>query len=158
MAAMTNLLVKDDASTRVEQTLVPITDTPKPLWRSQMSNVPFEGQVTLEAGQEVLKSGDRKFTLKLALPSMETLSSGTSAGYVAAPSVAYEDVVYVNFIASKRGTVDSRANLLSILVGLLQGATSTTATGTLSQASAGGAFKGSAAPMPQFLINGVLPN
>lgn len=158
MSAMTNLLVKDDASTRVELTFVPVTDTPKPLWRTQISGVPFEGQATLELSEEKLKSGDRKYTMKLDVPVMETLgASGTSAGYVAPPAVAYRNTFYGTMIANRRSTIDDRANLQSLAVGLLQGASSTTATGTLDQASAGGAFKGSSAPMPSVFIQGSLP-
>lgn len=159
MAAMTNLLVKDDTTTtRVEYTFVPVTDTPKPLWRTQISGVPFEGQMTAELTEEVLKGGDRKYTMKVEMPVMETLgASGTSAGYVAPPNVAYTEKLYVTRITSKRSTIADRANLLSIGVGLLQGATSTTATGTLDQASAADAFKSSTAPMPSVFIAGSLP-
>lgn len=159
MSAMTNLLVKDDTtSARVEVTFVPVTDTPKPLWRAQISGVPFEGQPTIELTEEVLKSGDRKYTMKVGIPVMETLgASGTSAGYVASPEVAFINYFYATTIVSKRSTISDRANLLSIAVGLLQGATSTTATGTLDQASAADAFKSSTAPMPSVFIAGSLP-
>jgi hypothetical protein len=156
---MTNLLVKDDTtSARVEITFVPETDTPKPLWRSQISGVPFNGQMTLEMESTVLKSGDRKFAMKLDVPVMETLgASGTSAGYVAPPAVAYTNTYYVSAVTSKRSTIADRANSLSLCVGLLQGASSTTATGTLDQASAADAFKSSTAPVPVFFIQGGLP-
>lgn len=159
MAAMTNLLVKDDTTTtRVEITFVPVTDTPKPLWRAQIAGVPFEGQPTIEMESTLLKSGDRKFAMKLDVPVMETLgASGTSAGYVAPPSVAYVNTYYVNAVVSKRSTTADRANALSLCVGLLQGATSTTATGTLTQASAADAFKSSTAPGTVFFIQGSLP-
>jgi hypothetical protein len=159
MAAMTNLLVKDDTTTtRVEYTFIPVTDTPKPLWRTQIANVPFEGQMTIELESTVLKSGDRKFAMKLDVPVMETLgASGTSAGYVAPPAVAYVDTYYVSKIVSKRSTTADRSNILSLLVGLLQGATSTTATGTLDQASAADAFKSSTAPITVFFTQGSLP-
>jgi hypothetical protein len=159
MTAMTNLLVKDDTtSARVEITFVPVTDTPKPLWRSQISGVPFEGQMLLEMESTKLKSGDCKFAMKLDVPVMETLgASGTSAGYVAPPAVAYTNTYYLSGVMSKRSTISDRANILSLLVGLLQGATSTTATGTLDQASAADAFKSSTAPVPVFFIQGGLP-
>jgi hypothetical protein len=159
MAAMTNLLVKDDTTTtRVEITFVPVTDTPKPFWRAQISGVPFEGQPTIEMDSTTLKSGDRKFAMKLDVPVMETLgASGTSAGYVAPPAVAYTNTYYVSAVMSKRSTTSDRANALSLIVGILQGATSTTATGTLDQASAADAFKSSTAPGPVFFTQGSLP-
>jgi hypothetical protein len=159
MAAMTNLLVKDDTTgTRIEITFVPVTDTPNPLWRAQLSGVPFEGQPTLELFEEVLKSGDRKTTMMLDVPVMETLgTAGTSAGYQAAPAVAYHEKTWYTRISSKRSTISDRANALALGVGLLQGATSTTATGLLDQASAADAFKSSTAPMPVAFIAGSLP-
>jgi len=159
MAEMTNLLVKDDTTgTRIELTFVPVTDTPKPLWRAQLAGVPFEGQPTIELSEEVLKSGDRKTTMMLDVPVMETLgTAGTSAGYQAAPAVAYHEKTFYTRISSKRSTISDRANALAIGVGLLQGATSTTATGTLDQASAADAFKSSAAPMPVAFIAGSFP-
>jgi hypothetical protein len=159
MGAMTNLLVKDDTTgTRIEITFVPVTDTPNPLWRAQIANVPLEGQPTIEQTIEVLKSGDRKITLMLDVPVMETLgTSGTSAGYQAAPAVAYHEKAWVTRITSRRSTISDRANCLSLLVGLLQGASSTTATGILTQASAADAFKASVLPITESFIKVALP-
>lgn len=159
MGAMTNLLVKDDASTPVELTLVPITDTPSPFWRGNIAGVPFEGQPRLYLSEEKLKSGDYKRQMRLEVPVMETLGvSGTSAGYVAPPKVAYTEVLYVTHISNKRATAADRANLLKLGVGLVQGASSTTATGILSNTAAGSAWGNSVLPVTQFFTNGVIPN
>lgn len=160
MSAMTNLLVKDDATTPVEFTFVPVTDTPAPLWRANAAGVSFDGQarVTIVA-VERLKSGDYRRVVKLEVPVMETLgASGTSAGYVAPQKVAYVETFVVTQYSSARSTVADRANSLKMLVGLLQGASSTTATGTLDQASSGDAWKSSSAPLTSLLINGIVPN
>jgi hypothetical protein len=159
MAAMTNLLVKDDAASPTEFTLAPITDTPVPFWRAAVAGVPFEGQPRLYLSEEKLKSGDYKRQMKLELPVMETLgASGSSAGYQAPPKVAYVEQFFATHMSNRRSTGADRANLLKMAVGLLQGATSTTATGTLSQASAGSAFDSSTAPVPLFYIDGIIPN
>jgi hypothetical protein len=160
MGAMTNLLVKDDTTTAVvEYTLVPITDTPNPLWRSAVAGVPFEGQIRFAVTSEVTKSGSYKFTGKLEVPVMETLgASGTSAGYVAPPKVAYTNTVILTAFCDGRSTVADRANLLKMMVGLAQGASSTTATGILSQSSAADAWKNSVLPVPLFYTQGVVPN
>lgn len=158
MTAMTNLLVKDDTTgTREETTLYPVTDTPDPFWRARASGVPDEGQVRLTLMQETLKSGDRKITQKLEVPVMETLVSGTAAGYQAAPKVAYVNTSYYTHIMNKRSSIADKANLLALSVGAIQGATSVTATGTLDQASAADAFKASVAPLPVAFIYGELP-
>jgi hypothetical protein len=159
MSQMTNLLVKDDAGTPKEWTLMPITDTPDPYWRGNDASVPLEGQPRLTFHTEQTKSGSYKITAKLEVPTMETLgASGTSAGYVAPPKVAYVTTGIFTMFADKRSTIADRMNCLRLLVGVLQGATSTTATGTLANTAAGGGWTASVAPGP-LLFNGlILPN
>lgn len=159
MAQMTNLLVKDDAGTPNEFTLVPITDTPVPFWRAQAAGVPLEGQPRLTANAEKLKNGSYKITAKLEVPVMETLgASGTSAGYVAPPKVAYVSTCIFTMFADKRSTSADRANALRMAVGLLQGAGATTGGGTLTNTAAGGAWAGSAAAFPTLFTQVVIPN
>lgn len=159
MGAMTNLLLKDDATSPVEFTFIPVSDTPNPLWRTSVAGVPFEGQMRLNVTEERVKSGDYKFTLKFEVPVMETLgASGTSAGYVAPPKVAYTNTIIVTMFASARSTRQDRANLLKIAAGAVAGGTSVTSTGTLDGASVGDAWKNSIAPVPQFFVDGILPN
>lgn len=160
MSAMTNLMVKDDTTgTVVEFTLKPITDTPNPLWRSAIANVPLDGQIRAQVTWERVKSGAYKATLKVEVPVMETLgASGTSAGYVAPPKVAYVNTSIVTMFADARSTIADRANLVKMTIGLMQGASSTTATGTLDQASAADAWKASTAPITGFFINAEMPN
>jgi hypothetical protein len=143
MAVMTNLLIKDDTATPVETTLVPITDNPEPFWRSSTAGVPFEGQITLRQSVTKQKSGNYKVTLKLEVPVMETLgASGTSAGYVAPPKVAYVTPIIVSMFADKRSTVADRANTYKLMMALLSGANATSGSGAnLSNAAAGDLVK-----------------
>lgn len=158
MAAMTNLLVKDDG-TPTEFTLVPVTDTPNPYWRASVAGVPVDGQVRLTFSQEKVKSGDYKSTLKLEVPVMETLgASGTSAGYVAPPAVAYVNTYILTQFANARSTKADRANGLRMIVGLAQGASSTTNTGTLANNAAADAWKNSVLPVVEAFINLIAPN
>ncbi len=159
MSAMANLLVKDDASTPVEITFIPVTDTPNPFWRAAIAGVPFDGQPRFTVVLERVKSGAYKYTLKLEVPVMETLgASGTSAGYVAPPKVAYVNTIIITMFADARSTIADRANLLKLGVGLVQGAGAVTGGGTLSNTAAGDAWKNSTAPMPLVFTQGVLPN
>jgi hypothetical protein len=113
----------------------------------------------LQSSQETVKSGDCKFTEKLEVPVMETQgASGTSAGYVAPPKVAYVNTIIVTMFANARSTRQDRANTLKLMAGLLAGGSSTTATGTLDGASAGDAWKNSTAPGPQLFVDGIVPN
>jgi len=108
MSAMTNLLIKDDSA--VEKTLVPVTDTPNPFWRAIATGVPLEAQIRATMYNETLKNGSQKTSLKLEVPTQETLgASGTSAGYVAPPKVAYTNVGFITMFSDKRATSTDRA-------------------------------------------------
>jgi hypothetical protein len=159
MAQMTNILVKDDAAAPKEWTLIPVSDDP-PVWRANDTAIPLMGQPRLTVSDpEQLKSGDWKVTAKLEVPVMETLgASGTSAGYVAPPSVAYTTTFIVTMFASSRSTLVDRANGLKMMAGILQGASSTTATGTLANTAAGSAWANSVLPITQFFTSLVVPN
>lgn len=159
MSDMTNLLVKDDTiTTRQEFTFIPVTDTPRPLWRAAISGVPLSGQPVVEFDVIKVKAG-YKASLKVDLPVMEQLgTAGTAAGYVAPAKVAYTNTFFATMIVSERSTLQNRADLLSVVVGLLQGASSTSASGTLDQASAGNAFVGSTAPITSALVQLIKPN
>lgn len=158
MGQMTNLLVKDDG-TPTEFTLIPVTDTPAPYWRAAVANVPVDGQIRLTLSQEKVKSGDFKVTAKLEVPVLETLgASGTSAGYVAPPKVAYTMVGIATLFAPARSTTADRSNLFRMLNGLLQGASSTTGTGTLNNGSAADAWKNSVLPITEAFIKLLLPS
>lgn len=160
MGAMTNLLVKDDAASPVEYTFKPVTDKDgSPFWRTSIAGVPLEGQMRLRLTEEQLKDGNWKRTAKLEVPVMETLgASGTSAGYVAPPKVAYVETMIFTHFSNRRSTVADRANTLKLMLGSLQGASSTTATGVLNQASAGSAFTSSVLPLPLFFTSGEIPS
>jgi hypothetical protein len=159
MAAMTTILIKDDASTPTEFALYPMTDTPNPVWQGAVSGVPFVGQPRFQCFLETVKSGAYKCTAKSEIPVMETLgASGTSAGYVAPPKVAYTNTVITTAFWDPRSTAADRANALKMHVGLVQGASSTTATGILDQSSAGSAWVGSSLPITSFFINMFVPN
>jgi len=159
MSQMTNILVKDDAATPKEWTLVPITDTPVPFWRANDPLIPLEGQPRLTFSADKLKTGGYKITVKLEIPTMETLgASGTSAGYVAPPKVAYITPCIFTMFADKRSTIADRINSFRMMIGVLQGATSTTATGTLSNTAAGGAWTANVSPAVSLFNGLILPN
>lgn len=159
MAIMTNLLVKDDATTPKEWTLIPITDNPFPQWRANDASIQVEGQPRFSEIVEKLKNGNYKVTAKLELPVMETLgASGSSAGYVAPPKVAYVTTVIFTMFADRRSTIADRANAYKMMIGIMQGASSTTATGTLTNTSAGDVWKNSTHPAPFTFTGLVIPS
>lgn len=155
MGAMTNILVKDDSNPLVEFTLVPVSNS-RPKWRGQVAGIPVDGQITMEQlVNEKLADGAYRRVLKLEVPVMETLgTAGTSAGYQAAPKVAYKIPVTVSTVAPARSVVADMANAVKIALGLIAGASSTTATGTLNGASAADAVKNGTGPITRFLVYG----
>jgi len=159
MANMTNIIVKDDASTPKAWTLIPITDNPIPFWRANDVALPIEGQPRLYASVEKVKSGGYKISAKLEVPVMETLgASGAATGYVAPQKVAYVNSGFVTVIADARSTAADRMNVLRMLIGVCQGATSTVDTGTLANNAAGQTWTGNSAPFLDLFEQLVLPN
>jgi hypothetical protein len=157
---MTNILVKDDATSPVEITFIPQSDSDGvSFWRTAIPGVPFEGQMSLWFSEEgPNKDGSYRRTVKVEVPVMETLgAAGTSAGYVAPPKVAYKEPFWLSTLSNRRSTQADRANALKIITGILAGAYSTTGGGTLDNTSAGDAYKSSTRPALDFLINGTRP-
>jgi hypothetical protein len=64
----------------------------------------------------------------------------------------------VTMFAPARSTTADRANLLRMLIGIVQGASSSTNTGTLANNAAAGAWAASVLPIPQAFISLILPN
>lgn len=155
MAAMANILIKDDANPLVEYTLVPVTNA-RPKWRAQVAGIPVDGQITVEQlVNERLADGSYRRVLKLEVPELETLgTAGTSAGYVAPQKVAFRTPVTISTIQNSRGTAASMANAIKFALGLLGGASSTTATGTLNGTSAADAVKNGTGPITRFMVYG----
>jgi hypothetical protein len=155
MASATNILVKDDSNPLVEYTLVPIRGD-RPTWRAQVAGVPLNGQITVEQlANDYLPDGNTRRVLKLNVPVMETLgASGTSAGYVAPQKVAYITPVTISLVANQRSSIADIANAVKMALGLIGGASSTTATGTLNGASAADAVKNGTGPFTRFLVYG----
>jgi hypothetical protein len=157
MSAMANILVKDDSL--VETILYPVTDTPMPYWRAKNAAIPNSGQLQLWASTEDLKSGTEKVMAKTVVPVLEAISSeGNAAGYIAAPQVAYETTIITTMYVNPRATPTDRSNALRIHLGVLQGASSTTATGVINQASADDTVYNSGLPITQLFAAGVIPN
>lgn len=159
MPAMTNILVKDDATTPKEWTLIPITDNPFPQWRANDALIQIEGQPRFSEVVEKLKNGNYKVTAKLELPVMETLgASGASAGYVAPPKVAYVTTTIFTMFVDRRSTIADRANAYRMMIGILQGASATSNTGTLANNVLGDVWKNDVRPVPFTFTGLVTPN
>jgi len=124
MPNMTSILLKRDDG--LDITLFPVSDTP-PTWRSNISGISNGGQVLLKAQYEELKNGRMKVNVKLDVPIMEVIPTGSVAasGFQAAPTVADVESISVTFYLSKRGSNETRADLYRMFAHLLIGAGST---------------------------------
>lgn len=159
MSQMANLLLKDDAATPNEWSLKPITDTPNPMWRTVVPTIPIAGQIRLQTYLEKQKNGQTKVTTKLEMPVMETLgASGTSTGYVAPQKVAYVLPGIFTMFVDPRSTSQDRVNLMKMMVGFLQGASSTSGNGTLGQADNGAVWLNAQRPALELYRDLILPN
>jgi hypothetical protein len=155
---MSNVLVKDDSNPLIEYSFVPVKGD-RPMWRTQIAGLPIDGQMTYELlVNEQLPDGNWRRVTKLVVPEMETQgTAGTSAGYVAPQKVAFKTPYTLSTIVNQRATAASMANGLKLCLGLHQGASSVTATGTINQASAADAVKNSTAIAPRFMVYGEEP-
>lgn len=158
MPAMTNLLLKGDASA-TDIALVPVSDVPFPKWRTDVDGESELQATKLDVQWERLKNGKTRVNVKLVKPIMEVIPSGTvtAAGVAAAPKVADEEFISVTMMCSPRGTQSTRAELLRLVSHLLSGATSVTATGMNPSLTTVGAFKGSTAPVVYGLVHLLFP-
>lgn len=98
MSAIANITVYDGAATPVSHTLVAISVTREKNrvvaeYRENLTGVPVYAQVRCTMTLEKLASGVYKVESRVAVPVMEAVSGQNSAGYTAAPKVAYENTV-----------------------------------------------------------------
>jgi len=160
MPQMTTILLKkDDAS---DVTLVPVSDTPNPHWRTNISGIAAAGQVRLEEKAEEMKNGRVRVNVKLTLPIMEVVPSGTvnAAGFQAAPIVADEEAISMTAYFSPRGSNETRADLVRMFAHLVSGATSVSGGSAYPQSSTADTFRdvSSASPAPYGLVNLLWPS
>lgn len=91
---MANIVAYDGAATPVAHTLLPVSVTREKskvtaLWRESLAGVPVYAQVRCSMTLELLKSGVYKVTRRVEVPIQEVVTGSNSAGYSAAPKVAY---------------------------------------------------------------------
>lgn len=113
MSAQANIVAFDGAATPVSHTLNPIgvekvADENRAFWRENLVSLPVEAQVRVTQTSRKLKSGVTRVATIVEVPVMESVSGVNSAGYTAAPKVAYVDAVHVVGYFSARSSGASR--------------------------------------------------
>lgn len=115
MSAQANIVAYDGASTPVSHTLVPISSAKDPQtgedvasWREGLTSVPDYAQVRCTSRAKKSKTGVWRVVIQVEVPVMESISGQNSAGYTAAPKVAYTNTVQVVGFFHERSTIAER--------------------------------------------------
>lgn len=96
MAAIADIVAFDGAASPVQHTFKPVSvsrekDRVTALWRENLPGVPTYASCRVAMTLERLKSGVYKCTHQTVVPVQEVITGSNSAGYSAAPKVAYEN-------------------------------------------------------------------
>lgn len=123
MSAISDITVFDGASTPVSHTLKAVSVTResneiRAEWREALASVPAYAQVRVTAILRRLKSGVYNSEVRCVVPVMETVSGQNSAGYTAAPKVAYENTVVVSGFFHERSDIAGRRLARQIAVNI----------------------------------------
>lgn len=124
MSAISDIVVFDGASTPVSHTLKAVSvsregSEVRAEYREALASVPAYAQVRATLVLRRLKSGVYNAEARVVVPVMETVSGQNSAGYTAAPKVAYENTVVISGFFHERSDIAGRrlARQLAINVG-----------------------------------------
>lgn len=135
MASQANLTVFDGAAVPVIHILTAAgVDSEKGAvtarWREMLSSVPTEAQVSATLTSRKLPSGVLQIDAVVNVPVMESISGQNSAGYTAAPKVAFSDQYRLTGFAHPRSTVNSRRLARMIMANLLNNVSTSVAAAT----------------------------
>lgn len=138
MANIANIVVFDGAATPVQHTLVPVDVSKDPktgaivaVWREQIASLPTYAQVTATARlSKSRRSGVWNVDFRVEVPVMESVSGSNSAGYTAAPKVAYIDTTGIYGHYHERGSIAGRRLSRQIAVNIGNNVTTSVAAAT----------------------------
>jgi len=121
MSQIADITVYDGAATPVAHTLKAISvsrtgNKISALWRESNAALPAYAQIVLSLDLEQLKSGVWKSKSRVEVPVMESVSGQNSAGYTAAPKVAYVDAMEFTSYSHPRSTITGRRLARQLLI------------------------------------------
>lgn len=123
MANIANISVTDGKlPTADTHVFVPMKSGMDAQWkRTGVAGQPAVAMEQVTASIKLVESanGVNKVDLELAIPVLEQVTGGTSAGYTAAPALAHTLRAKVTFFAHQRSDVAGRKDLRVILAGIL---------------------------------------
>lgn len=130
MSAFGNIVLADGATTPVNHTFKPITiDKDGIAWyNDQATGIPI-GYPILSLSLKRPKLGSSpgsnangsvyRVNLKITNPTLEVTSPSTGSGIQPAPTVAYTDILNIEFVLSARGVLQNRKDLLAYAKAIL---------------------------------------
>jgi hypothetical protein len=124
MSQIADITVFDGAATPVSHVLKAISVTKQgnkieSYWREANAALPIYAQIQLWQSIETLKSGVYKTVTRVEVPTMESVSGQNTAGYTAAPKVAFVDRHENISYAHPRSTITGRRLARQLLVNVL---------------------------------------
>lgn len=135
MSQIANITVFDGAATPISHILKAIEVTKekgviKALWREELASLPVYAQVRAQTTLERLPSGVYKVESRVVVPVMESISGQNSAGYTAAPKVAYENTFVTTGFFHERSDATGRRLARQIMINLLGNVSTSVAAAT----------------------------
>lgn len=126
MSAQANIIAFDGAATPVTHTFLPISSAAQASngeliaeWREGVVSLPVYAQISVTQQERKLPNGIYRVATTVKVPVMESVAGQNSAGYTAAPKVAYVNNVSVVGYFHERSTIADRrlARQLCINIG-----------------------------------------
>lgn len=123
MSAISNIVAFDGAATPVSHTLVPVSVTREKSkvtanWRESATGVPTNAQVRCTMTLEQLSSKVYRAVSRVEVPVQEVVTGSNSAGYSAAPKVAYVNTVEMTGLFAERSDVAGRRLVRQLAVNI----------------------------------------
>lgn len=128
MSAVGNIVINDGQGTPVAHTFSPTTVTPEVVEYHDRAGGIVLGYPRLSFGQKmpVNSGGSIKQTLKVEVPTLETVTGSTGEGFAPKPTLAYKERAYAEFYHDPRSSLQERKNLNAYFKNALANAAWTT--------------------------------
>jgi len=139
MSQQSNIVAFDGATTPVSHTFVPVGNRSELLpgkkavreflaeWREAVLALPLAAQATVRTSSRKLPSGVHRVALIVSVPTMEAVNGQNSAGYTAAPKVAFDDTIHIVGYFDPRSTIESRRRVRQLSANILNGVSTSVA-------------------------------
>lgn len=141
MSAQANIIAFDGAATPVSHTLIPLGAKfdeklgQVAYWREALTALPIFANVRLTTFFKKLKGGMERVEVRCEVPVMETVMNQNSAGYTAAPKVAYVNQFSLVGYFHERASIAERRLIRQLVVNVGNNVVATTPAATAGVAS-----------------------